>query len=38
MDERTLWALFLATGSPIVWLILRGQEREREERTQKATG
>ena len=36
MDERTLWALFLATGSPVVWLVLRQRERDREE--QRATG
>lgn len=36
MDERTLWALFLATGSPLVWLMVRRLEREREEHTQTA--
>ena len=38
MDERTLWALFLATGSPGMWLALRRREPEREENLQKATG
>lgn len=38
MDERMLWALFLATGSPAVWLALRRLEQEREELTRKATG
>lgn len=38
MDERTLWALFLATGSPVMWLALRRLEQEREESLQKATG
>ena len=31
MDERGLWRLFFATGSPLVWLALRRLEREREE-------
>ena len=31
MDERGLWNLFFATGSPLVWLALRRLEREREE-------
>lgn len=38
MDERTLWALFLVTGSPVVWLALRRLEQEQEELTRKATG
>ena len=29
MDERGLWKLFFATGSPLVWLAIR-QEREEE--------
>ena len=29
MDERGMWRLFFATGSPLVWLAIR-QEREEE--------
>ncbi len=31
MDEQGLWRLFLATGSPLVWLAIRRLERERDE-------
>ena len=30
MDERGLWNLFFATGSPLVWLAIRGLEQEEE--------
>lgn len=30
MDEQGLWKLFFATGSPLVWLVIR-QEREEEQ-------
>ncbi len=31
MDERGLWRLFFATGSPLVWLAIRRLEREQEQ-------
>ena len=31
MDEQGLWALFFATGSPLIWLALRRLEKIREE-------
>ena len=38
MDERTLWAMFLATGSPVLWLVMRRLEQEREREKQEAAG
>ena len=28
MDEQSLWKLFFATGSPLVWLMIRRMEEE----------
>lgn len=37
MDEQGLWKLFFATGSPLVWLVIRRLEQE-EERAISALG
>jgi len=34
MDEQGLWRLFFLTGLPEVYLALKGQEQEREQRSQ----
>lgn len=31
MDKEGLWRLFLATGSPLVWLAIRRLEQEEEQ-------
>ena len=33
MDEQGLWKLFFATGSPLVWLVIRQKQKEEQAKT-----